>query len=104
MVNAVPELRQLPIAERLAAFAVLYRDPKVVVAQSHGQDLANLVGVHVFARGLAAWARGSLRGRLMAIGALGYLSTATWPTPSSSSSIGARSFRTTSGIGAIIPP
>ncbi|OGO58016.1 MAG: hypothetical protein A2Z32_06425 [Chloroflexi bacterium RBG_16_69_14] len=79
--------RPTPIAERLAATAALvaalaalagfvpglYRDPQVVVAQSHGQDLANLVGVLVFALGLAAWARGSLRGRLIAIGALGYL-------------------------------
>lgn len=87
----MPIFRQLPIAERLAALAGpvaavaalpgfvpgLYRDPKVVVAQSHGQNLANLVGVLVLALGLAAWARGPLRGR---------------------------SFRTTSGIGAIIPP
>jgi hypothetical protein len=79
--------RQLPIAAGLAAIAGLvaavaalagfvpglYRDPTVVVAQSHGQDLANLVGVLVLACGLSAWARGSLRGRLIAIGALGYL-------------------------------
>ncbi len=51
----------------------LYRDPQIVVQQSHGYDAANLVVVIVLGLGLAGSARGSLRGRLIAIGALGCL-------------------------------
>ncbi|MGZ6345107.1 MAG: hypothetical protein ACXWOW_07345 [Candidatus Limnocylindrales bacterium] len=80
-------LRRLSLPERLAALAGLaaaiaslagfipglYRDPPLVVAQSHGYDAANLVAVLVLALGLGASARGSLRGRLIAVGALGCL-------------------------------
>lgn len=81
-------LRQLSIAERLAALAGLvaaaaalagfipgaYRDPGPLIVQSHGQDFATLiVGVPVLALGLGLSARGSLRGRLVVLGALGYL-------------------------------
>jgi hypothetical protein len=81
-------LRQLSIAERLAALAGLiaavaaaagfipglYRDSAPLIAQSHGQDLGTLlVGLPVLALGLWASARGSLRGRLVVLGALGYL-------------------------------
>lgn len=51
----------------------LYRDPKLVVDQSHGYDVGNLVVVLVLELGLACSARGSLRGRLTAVGALGCL-------------------------------
>lgn len=75
------------IPERLAALAGLaaalasaagfvpglYRDPRVVVAQSHGYDVGNLVVVVVLEAALWASAGGSLRGRLIAIGALGCL-------------------------------
>ena len=43
------------------------------MSQAHGLDLANLLGVLVLGLGLAASERGSVRGRLIAIGALGYL-------------------------------
>lgn len=81
-------LRQLSTAERLAALAGLvaavaaalgfipglYRDPRPLIVQSNGQDLATLViGVPVLAFGLWLSAHGSLRGRLVAFGALGYL-------------------------------
>lgn len=81
-------LRKLSTAERLAALAGLlaavaallgfipgvYRDPGPLVVQSNGQDLATLVvAVPVLALGLWASARGSLRGRFVALGALGYL-------------------------------
>lgn len=52
----------------------LYRDPRPLVVQSHGQDLATLIlGVPVLAIGLWFASQGSLRGRLVAMGALGYL-------------------------------
>jgi hypothetical protein len=52
----------------------VYHDPAPLVAQSHGQDLATLVfGVPVLMVGLRRALRGSVRGRLVAIGALGYL-------------------------------
>jgi hypothetical protein len=51
----------------------LYRDPAVVVAQAHGYDVGNLIAVAVLAAGLAWLARGSVGGRLVAIGALGCL-------------------------------
>jgi hypothetical protein len=53
----------------------LYRDPGLVISQSHGYDVGNLVVVVVLMLGLRASARGSLRGRLVAIGALGCRST-----------------------------
>ena len=80
-------LRALSGSDRLAALAGvaaaiasiagfvpgLYRDPKVVIAQSHGFDLGNLFAVLILGLGLMWSARGSVRGRLVAIGALGYL-------------------------------
>ena len=77
----------LAVSERLALTAGLaaaiaslagfipgvYRDPQVVIAQSHGFDIGNLIGVAILGLGLAWSARGSVRGRLVAIGALGYL-------------------------------
>lgn len=82
------ELRQLSTPDRLAALAGLvaaiaaligfipgiYRDPRPLIVQSNGQDFATLVvGLPVLAVGLRASARGSLRGRLVVLGALGYL-------------------------------
>jgi hypothetical protein len=75
------------VAERLAALAGvaaavasvagfvpgLYRDPAFVIGQSHGYDVGNLVVVAVLFVGLLASRGGSLRGRLVAIGALGCL-------------------------------
>ena len=75
------------LALRLAAFAGLaaalasiagfipgvYRDAKMIVEQSHGYDIANLVVVVVLELGLLWASRGSVRGRLVAIGALGCL-------------------------------
>jgi hypothetical protein len=75
------------LANRLAGFAGLaaalaalagfvpgvYRDPKLVVEQSHGYDLANLIVVLVLELGILWASRGSVRGRLIAIGALGCL-------------------------------
>jgi hypothetical protein len=80
-------LPRIAVSERLAllagaaaAFASLagfipgvYRDPQVVIAQSHGFDVGNLIGVVILGLGLAWSARGSVRGRLVAIGALVYL-------------------------------
>jgi len=80
-------LRRLSVSERLAALAALaatmaslagfvpglYRDPRVVVAQSHGYDIGNLVAAVVLALALWASARGSPRGRVVAMGALGCL-------------------------------
>ena len=80
-------LRRLSVSERLAALAALaammaslagfvpglYRDPRVVVAQSHGYDVGNLVAAVVLVLALWASAGGSPRGRLVAIGALGCL-------------------------------
>jgi hypothetical protein len=80
-------LRWFSVSERLAAMAGaaaaiaslagfipgLYRDPKVVIAQSHGFDIGDLVAVLVLGLGLTWSSRGSIRGRLVSIGALGYL-------------------------------
>jgi hypothetical protein len=80
-------LRRLSVPERLAALAGLaatiaslagfvpglYRDPRVIVAQSHGYDAGNLLVAVVLALALWASSRGSLRGRLVAMGALGCL-------------------------------
>src|ERR1700682_2169626 len=83
----VKTLHALSSSERLAALAGaaaafaslagfipgVYRDPQVVIAQSHGFDIGNLIGVVILGLGLAWSARGSARGRLVAIGALVYL-------------------------------
>jgi hypothetical protein len=75
------------LADRLAALAGVaavvasvsgfvpgvYRDPKLVVDQSHGYDVANLVVALVLEVSILAAARGSVRARLIAIGALGCL-------------------------------
>jgi hypothetical protein len=80
-------LRALSVSERLAVLAGsaaalaslagfipgVYRDPQVVIAQSHGFDIGNLIGVVILGLGLARSARGSVRGRLVAMGALAYL-------------------------------
>jgi hypothetical protein len=80
-------LHRLSLPERLAGLAGLaaavaslagfvrglYRDPRVVIAQSHGYDVGNLVVVVVLALALRASAGGSVRGRLVTIGALGCL-------------------------------
>src|SRR6202165_4676129 len=80
-------LRTLSVSERLAAMARVaaaiaslagfipgvYRDPKIVIAQSHGFDIGDLIAVLILGLGLSWSARGSVRGRLVAIGALGYL-------------------------------
>ena len=70
------------VSERLAALAALaatvaslaglvpglYRDPRVVVAQSHGYDVGNLVTAVVLTLALWASAHGSPRGRLPTLG------------------------------------
>jgi hypothetical protein len=75
------------LADRLAAFAGFaavaaavagfipgtYRDPQLVVDQSHGYDLANLIVAVILEFATLAAARGSLRGRMIAVGALGCL-------------------------------
>ena len=80
-------LRALSVSERLAAMAGVaaaiaslagfipgvYRDPKIVIAQSHGFDIGDLIAVLILGLGLSWSVRGSVRGRLVAIGALGYL-------------------------------
>jgi hypothetical protein len=90
----IPLLRDPPktandrrLADRLAALAGLaaalaaiagfvpgmYRDPELVVDQSHGYDLANLIVALVLELSILIAARGSLRARLIGIGALGCL-------------------------------
>src|ERR1700680_3520177 len=80
-------MKRLTFPERLAALAGafaaiaslagfipgLYRDPRIVISQSHGYDVGNLVVVFFLALGLRWSARGFLRGRLLTIGALGCL-------------------------------
>jgi hypothetical protein len=65
------------LAAALAALAGcvpgLYHDPQLVIDQSHGYDLANLIVVVFLEVGVFWAARGSVRGRLIAIGALGCL-------------------------------
>jgi hypothetical protein len=65
------------LAAALAALAGfvpgMYRDPELVVDQSHGYDLANLIVALVLVLSVLVAARGSLRARLIAIGALGCL-------------------------------
>jgi hypothetical protein len=52
----------------------LYRDRRALVSQSHGQDVGTLViALPILALALWASSRGSMRGRLVALGALGYL-------------------------------
>src|SRR3984893_10150824 len=79
--------RALSVPERLPAMAGLaaaiasvagfipgvYRDPAVIIAQSHGFDIGNLIAVLILGLGLSWSASGSVRGRLVATGALGYL-------------------------------
>jgi hypothetical protein len=80
-------IRALTISERLAALAGiaaaiasiagfvpgLYRDRQVIIAQSHGFDIGDLIAVIVLGLGIAWSARGSVRGRVVTIGVLGYL-------------------------------
>src|ERR1700736_5126128 len=80
-------LRALSVSESFAAMAGLaaaiaslagfipgvYRDPKIVIAQSHGFDIGDLIAVLILGLGLSWSTRGSVRGRLVAVGALGYL-------------------------------
>jgi hypothetical protein len=81
-------IRRLSLPERLAALAGMiagvasiagfvpgvYRDSHALIVQSNGQDFATLVlGLPVLAAGLVWSARGSLRGRMLVLGALGYL-------------------------------
>jgi hypothetical protein len=80
-------LRALSVSQRLAACAGVaaaiaslagfipgvYRDRQVVVAQSHGFDIGDLIAVLILGLGLSWSTRGSVRGRLVAVGALGYL-------------------------------
>jgi hypothetical protein len=80
-------IRALTISERLAVLAGiaagiasiagfvpgLYRDRQVVIAQSHGFDIGDLIAVAVLGLGVAWSAHGSVRGRVVTIGALGYL-------------------------------
>ena len=61
------------VASLLGFVPGLYRDRPLVVAQSHGYDAGNLVAVAVLVAALTWAARGSLRGRLVALGALGCL-------------------------------
>src|SRR3984893_9789301 len=51
----------------------VYRDPKVVISQSHGFDIGNLIAVLILGLALTWSARGSVRARLVATGALGFL-------------------------------
>lgn len=52
----------------------LYRDPAVLLPQVQGQDLVTLsVGLPLLVAGTAGVARASLRGRILWLGALGYL-------------------------------
>ncbi len=52
----------------------LYRDPEVLRPQLYGQDLVTLVvGLPLLAVGMVGVARRSLRGRVLWLGALGYL-------------------------------
>jgi hypothetical protein len=85
--GAVKTIRTLTISERLAALAGiaaaiasiagfipgLYRDRQAVIVQSHGFDIGDLIAVAVLGLGIAWSARGSVRGRVVTIGALGYL-------------------------------
>lgn len=66
----------LAVVAAAAGLAVpdLYRDPALLVPQARGQDLVTLlVGVPLLVSALVAAARGSARGRLLWLGALGYL-------------------------------
>lgn len=61
------------LASLLGFVPGIYRDPPMIIAQSHGYDLGNLVVVLVLELALVRAARGSVRGRLVAVGALGCL-------------------------------
>ena len=74
--------RMAALAAALAAIASaaglfvtdLYRDNEAMIAQARGTDLATLfVAVPAIAIGLGAARAGSVRGRLVALGAVGYL-------------------------------
>ena len=65
------------VAGLAAAFASIagfvpgvYRDPKIIIEQSHGYDVANLLVVLVLEIGLLSASRRSVRGRIIAVGAL----------------------------------
>jgi hypothetical protein len=87
MKPAMKTLRAPSVSERLALIAGIaaalaslagfipgvYRDPQVVIAQSHGFDIGNLIAVLILGLGIAWSTRRSVRGRLVAVGALGYL-------------------------------
>src|ERR1700694_6168979 len=62
------------VASLLGFVPGLYRDRRALVSQSHGQDVGTLVfALPILALALWASSRGSMRGRLVALGALGYL-------------------------------
>jgi hypothetical protein len=62
------------IAASLAGFIPgVYRDVPAVIVQSHGYDVGNLLVAGALCMALVATARGSVRRRLMAVGALGCL-------------------------------
>lgn len=55
-------------------YPAIYRDPPAALPQEYGQDLVTLLlGVPLLLMSLALAARGSLRGRLAWLGALGYM-------------------------------
>jgi hypothetical protein len=69
----------LAVAAALVGLLVpgLYRDPALLISQARGQDLVTLlVGVPLLVGGLTAARRSSTRGRLIWLGALGYLAYA----------------------------
>ena len=61
------------IASVLGFVPGMYRDTSYTIAGSHGQDAANVLAVVVLVCALVASSGGSMRGRLIAIGAVGYL-------------------------------
>ena len=61
------------IASLVGFIPGVYRDWPLIVAQSHGYDVGNLLAVGALGLGLVWVSRGSVRGRLLAIGALGCL-------------------------------
>jgi hypothetical protein len=62
------------VASLLGFVPGLYRDRRALVMQSHGQDVGTLViALPILALALWAISRGSMRGRLVALGVLGYL-------------------------------
>ena len=62
------------VASLLGFVPGLYRDRRALVMQSHGQDVGTLVlALPILALALWASSRGSMRGRLVTLGVLGYL-------------------------------